>query len=261
VALGAGTATFTTSTLALGSHTVTAAYSGDANRAASSSTPLTQVVATSGGASTADSVTLASSQNPSPQGQSVTFTATVTCPGFAPSGTVTFTVDGTAGTPMTLSGGTAIFTTSTLTTGSHSVTAAYSGNCGAAVSAVLTQVVNAAEEAAVGLAYCYPAPNAPPLGAPCTPFYPNGSPATGTAAALAFCQTYYGTIAQQQACIAATLGNVGGFINPFETGGGLGTGPQTKLPPARLPGRYCTMPGGAMQYVVAGAPVPDGARC
>lgn len=111
------------------------------------------------------------------------------------------------------------------------------------------------------MAYCYPAVNAPPPGVPCTPFYPSGSPATGTAAALASCQTYWGTNAQQQGCIAATLGNVDGFINPFGTGVSLGTGPQTKPPPARPPSRYCIMPGGAMQYVVTGAPVPDGAKC
>ena len=262
VALGGGTASFTTSSLSPGSHSVAAAYSGDTNCAASTSSVLTQSVGTAGGA-----VTLSSSANPSTQDQAVTFTATVACPGFTPGGTVTFTTDGTAGTPVALSGGTAGFTTSSLTAGSHSVTAAYSGdgNCGASTSAVLTQVVNApqvvtgpaqpAEVPAVGLAYCYPAPNAPPLGTQCTPFYPNGSPATGPTTALAFCQTYYGTIAQQQACIAATLGNVGGFICPI---GCAHPAASAVTPPARLPGTYCALPDGARQWVPQGAPPPAG---
>jgi hypothetical protein len=205
-------------------------------------------------------VTLTSSKNPSNSGDAVTFTATVACPAFTPTGTVTFTVDGTAGTPVTLSGGTATFTTSGLTAGSHSVSAAYSGdsNCGPATSSVLTQVVNAAqatEQPAVGLSYCYPAVNAPPLGTPCTPFYPNGSPATGPTAALTFCQTYYGNIAQQQTCIATILGNVGGFICPIGCARPSG---NTAMPPAHLPGMYCTLPDGARQWVPQGAPPPVG---
>jgi hypothetical protein len=88
-------------------------------------------------------VALTSSLNPSNFGQSVTFTATVT--GVSPTGTVTFkdgvTVLGTG----TLNGsGQATFTTSSLSVGSHSITAVYSGdvNNAAATSAVLTQVVN-----------------------------------------------------------------------------------------------------------------------
>jgi hypothetical protein len=71
----------------------------------------------------------------------VVFTATVACNGgmTTPTGTATFTTDGIAGTPVTLSGGTATFTTSGLTAGSHSVSAAYSGdgNCAASTSTAL----------------------------------------------------------------------------------------------------------------------------
>jgi hypothetical protein len=67
------------------------------------------------------SVTLASSQDPSTQGQTVTLTAAVTCPSITPCGTVTFTFDGTVRTPVTLSSRIATFTTSNLAVGSHSV--------------------------------------------------------------------------------------------------------------------------------------------
>src|SRR5262249_17917524 len=77
---------------------------------------------------------LTSSANPSATGQAVTFTAIVTAPGFSgtATGTVTFTIDGHAQPPVTLSvvGGNheAQFTTSTLAAGQHSVSASYSGD-------------------------------------------------------------------------------------------------------------------------------------
>jgi Bacterial Ig-like domain (group 3) len=250
-----GVATFTTSTLSPGSHTITAAYSGDANCAASTSSTLTQVVGTAG-----TSVALASSQNPSTPGQAVTFTATVTC-NFTPTGTVTSTIDGTAGTAATLSGGTATFTISSLTTGSHSVTAAYSGggNCGPATSTVLTQEVNAAPvqstEQPVGYGYCYPAANAPPPGAPCTPYTGTGAYQSPGQLSVQYCTAVWQTVAQQQACIAQAVGNVGGFICPFGCGPTPAAGGSPALP--SLPGAYCTMPGGARQWVPQ-APEPVG---
>ena len=74
-------------------------------------------------------VSLTSGSNPSTYDESLTFTATVT--GNSPSGTVQFKVDGVAaGNPLTLSGGSAAFTTSALTVlGSpHQITASYSGD-------------------------------------------------------------------------------------------------------------------------------------
>ncbi|SMH71877.1 Ig-like domain-containing protein [Candidatus Nitrosotalea okcheonensis] len=43
-------------------------------------------------------------------------------------GTVTFSIDETPQAPVTISGGTATLATSTLSVGSHSITAAYSGD-------------------------------------------------------------------------------------------------------------------------------------
>ena len=71
-----GVATFTTATLAVGHHTITAVYGGDASFNASTSTTVDQEV------QKADTTTaLTSSTNPSKVGQSVTFTATVTVRG------------------------------------------------------------------------------------------------------------------------------------------------------------------------------------
>jgi uncharacterized delta-60 repeat protein len=92
----------------------------------------------------ASSTSLTSSLNPSTFGVAVTFTATVNSTGGTPTGTVTFK-DGvnTLGTG-TLSSGKAIFHTSTLAAGAHSITAAYGGTTSFAssTSAVLTQTVN-----------------------------------------------------------------------------------------------------------------------
>jgi hypothetical protein len=86
-------------------------------------------------------VTLASSANPSNPSQAVTFSATVHA---GATGSITF-LDGTTivGVGTVNAAGVATFTTSTLTIGSHPITASYGGDSGytAATSAVLTQVV------------------------------------------------------------------------------------------------------------------------
>ncbi|HLV99849.1 MAG TPA: Ig-like domain-containing protein, partial [Ktedonobacterales bacterium] len=128
---GTTTATFTTSSLAVGSHTLTASYSGDGTNTASTSTALTQLVAKA-----SSTTTLAASANPSGMGQNVTFTATITilAPGSGtPTGTVQFQIDGSnAGSPVAVStvGGitTASFSSSSLSVGSHTITASYSGD-------------------------------------------------------------------------------------------------------------------------------------
>jgi hypothetical protein len=74
---------------------------------------------------------LRSSGTPSVYGQPVTFTAAVssTAATGTPSGTITF-LDGSVplGLPVTMSGGSASYTLSTLTAGTHSITASYSGD-------------------------------------------------------------------------------------------------------------------------------------
>jgi hypothetical protein len=138
--LAGSQATFSTSALGPGSHSITAVYGGDANFAGSTSPALNQVVVS------ATTTSVVSSANPSIVTQSVTFTATVSVvpPGSGmPTGTMTFK-DGTSvlGTG-TLSSGQATFTTSLLTAGSHSITAVYGGsaNFQASTSAALNQTV------------------------------------------------------------------------------------------------------------------------
>src|SRR5207247_1761140 len=89
----AGQAMFTTSTLAVGSHSITASYGGDANFNGSTSPRITQSV------KYGTTTSVSSSLNPSVFGQSVKFTATVTAnsPGSGtPTGKVTFKDGGTA---------------------------------------------------------------------------------------------------------------------------------------------------------------------
>jgi uncharacterized repeat protein (TIGR03803 family) len=88
---------------------------------------------------------IASSVNPSPYGQSVTFTATVTRQGSGtPTGTVTFTYGSTTlCNAVTLSGGIAACTYSTLPLGADMVTATYSGDYNfTGSSATITLTVN-----------------------------------------------------------------------------------------------------------------------
>ncbi|HLJ94968.1 MAG TPA: Ig-like domain repeat protein [Gemmataceae bacterium] len=139
-----GVATFTSSGLSVGSHTITAMYGGDSTFSSSTSTGLTQMV---NPARTTTVVT--SSLNPSTSGQAITFTATVspTAPGAGtPTGSVTFMDGSTVLGTGTLSGGSATFQTSSLSVAAHQITAVYGGdsNFSGSTSAALTQTVNQA---------------------------------------------------------------------------------------------------------------------
>jgi len=113
-------------------------------------TAATQTISLTATAITVNATTaVTSSVNPSAYSGSVTFTATVApVTGTAAcTGTAQFSVDGSnVGGAITLSGGTATYTTSTLTTGTHSVLAAYttSSSCNSSTSTTLTQTVNKA---------------------------------------------------------------------------------------------------------------------
>ncbi len=125
--LAGGVATFTTSSLSVASHPVTAVYEGDTDFTTSTSNPaLTQTVNQD-----ATSASVTSATSPSVFGQSVTFTATVTpsAPGAGtPTGTVSFFDGTTSFGTGTLAGGVATFTTSSLSVASHPVTAVYEGD-------------------------------------------------------------------------------------------------------------------------------------
>jgi hypothetical protein len=132
-ALSGGVATVTLNQLVpafklVGDHYITTNYGGDANFSGStgSLTGNPQVV---NKANTATTVT--TSLNPSTFGQSVTFSATVSAvaPGAgAPGGSVTFLDGGTNIGTGVLAGGPAVFTTSALAPGSHTITTSYEGD-------------------------------------------------------------------------------------------------------------------------------------
>jgi unsaturated chondroitin disaccharide hydrolase len=138
--LNLGHAKITTLKLTVGTHSITAVYTGSANFTASTSPVLTFVTSKA-----ATSTTLASSLNPSTHGAAVTFTATVKpSTTGTPTGSATFKDGAVVLGTVALTSGKAAFTTSTLATGSHSITATYNGspNYNPSTSAALTQSVN-----------------------------------------------------------------------------------------------------------------------
>ncbi|HVP65992.1 MAG TPA: Ig-like domain repeat protein [Anaeromyxobacteraceae bacterium] len=123
-------ATVSTASLAPGSHTITASYSGDSSFL-STSTALAQVV------NKASTSTVLAGLAPLLYGQKATFSATVSAasPGAGtPTGTVNFFDGSTLLGSGTLSGGVASFGPLTLGAGSHSITATYTGDSNFAAS-------------------------------------------------------------------------------------------------------------------------------
>src|SRR5262249_17506376 len=136
-----GAATLATSSLAAGSHSISAKYLGDTNDLGSTSATLAQSVNP-----TSTTTALASSSNPSTFAQTVTFSATVTprAGPAPPTGPSSF-FDGTTllGSATLDASGTATFATSSLVAGSRAITAQYSGDANdlGSTSAALAQVV------------------------------------------------------------------------------------------------------------------------
>ena len=136
-----GTASLSTSSLAAGLHSITASYSGNSSLQASSSNSVSLLIV---GPTTQTSLT--SSPNPSTFGQTVQLTATVTGVNGSgtPTGTIAFNDGGTNLATVNLTGGTATFSISTLSVGSHTLTASYSGDAtfATSVSPPINQQVN-----------------------------------------------------------------------------------------------------------------------
>ena len=137
----AATAQFTTSYAAAGSHAMTAVYLGDSTHSSSFSSVVTETVSST---KVTPSLSISSSANPSIVGGAVTFTLTVNA---GATGTLTLD-DGTtaiaSGSPDAT--GKFVFTTSTLSAGTHPLTAVYGGdaNFNPKTSSVFTQTVLAA---------------------------------------------------------------------------------------------------------------------
>lgn len=124
-ALSQGSARLTTSTLTVGRHTITAAYSGDASFAGSVAAALPHDV---GKAST--TIALTASGPASQAGDAVTFTAAVTAAGGVPTGTVVFSDGEKILGSAALAEGRAQLTLSTLPAGQHTLSATYGGDAG-----------------------------------------------------------------------------------------------------------------------------------
>lgn len=132
---GVAKAVLHTSTLGSGSHAITAVYSGDAlNTGAAAATPANVQV------SGASAVALASSAVQATVGTSVSLTATVNTPGGQPqaTGNVSFYQGNTLLGTVALVNGVALFNTSALAVGVHSLKAVYEGDTGTAASSSAT---------------------------------------------------------------------------------------------------------------------------
>jgi hypothetical protein len=127
----AGVATFTSNSLTVGTHSISAFLPASPDFSSATSNPLAQrILAVTVPLPT--QTLLGSSFNPAAQDQSVTFTAAVQAQGpfpYAATGTITF-LDGTSaiGTGVLNSQGIATYTTSSLAVGTHSITAGFPGS-------------------------------------------------------------------------------------------------------------------------------------
>jgi predicted thioesterase len=119
-----GVATYTTTTLPVGTDPITASYPGNTNYTNVTSGPVNEVVNKANGPDT-----LAVNPDPAVFGTTVTITDTVpTVGGVAPTGTVTFTNNGTTIGTATIINGVATLTTTTLPVGTDPISGAYSGD-------------------------------------------------------------------------------------------------------------------------------------
>lgn len=134
------TASFDAGKLSVGTHYISAVYSGDSTNA-TSSTGVIPIVSKLGYATT---TTLTSSANPATPGQTINFTLGVTSNDLPLSGNFTLTSNGTtlATLPMTNYG--ASYSLNNLTAGAYAITATYSGDAShLSSSATVVEEVNA----------------------------------------------------------------------------------------------------------------------
>ncbi|MDB5870680.1 MAG: Rhs protein-like protein [Ramlibacter sp.] len=126
-AVTSGTATLVTNKLAAGSHSLTAVYGANATFGTSTSSAITQTVSVS-----SSTTTLIVTPNPASLGQNVTLVAHIA--GLSPGGSVTFSDSSTVLGSVTVNAGAASVSLTSLTQGSHSLSAVYSGDANLATS-------------------------------------------------------------------------------------------------------------------------------
>jgi len=144
------------SSLAAGSHSITAKYGGDGNFNGSTSATLTETVNAA-----PTTTTVLSKLNPASYGQSVTLSASIQPPsGASATGTVTFFDGSTSVGTATVSSNAAQLAVSSLLAGTHSITVVYSGNSNLAgsTSSAVSEVVNPATTTTTVSSSANPAP-------------------------------------------------------------------------------------------------------
>ena len=173
-----GVATLTTTTLPVGSDPITASYGGDPNYAPVTTGPVNEIITVGN-----TTPVLGATPNPTTFGTTVTLTESIPgINGIAPTGTVTFSDNGTAIGTANVVNGVATLTTSTLPIGTDPITAAYSGDStyAKANSGPLNVVINKAAPTDTLTAN----PNPSTFGSPVTLTFTvppvNGVPPTGT---------------------------------------------------------------------------------
>jgi uncharacterized protein (TIGR03437 family) len=204
--------------LSQGSHSITAQFAGDSNYLASVSGPLSLTV---GKAASSVSTPVLSSGSATPN-SSMTFSSTVTSlSAGVPTGTLTFTVDGAPQPPTAINASGTGSVTVTLASGSHSVSAAYSGdsNFQASASGTLSQSVGSTQPPSGGTDATLTVatnPNAPTIGQSTTftVFVSSGGPIPTGTVRFFDGTTLLGTapMANGQAILTTTF-NSGGIHN------------------------------------------------
>jgi Bacterial Ig-like domain (group 3)/FG-GAP-like repeat len=151
-----GSATYMTSSLIAGTHSISAAYAGNTTFAASSSSPVTITVSASTLVGTTTMLT--ATPTTSAAGGNVAFNAVVAAISgtTSPTGTVTFSDGATAlGTGTLDATGKTTFSSSTLAVGAHSIAAAYGGSAAFSPStstAATVTITAAAQDYGIALA-------------------------------------------------------------------------------------------------------------
>src|ERR1700691_2807349 len=129
-ALSSGAATFTIASLAAGTHSITASYAGDTTDGASTSNAVSVQVNAATAPLEATAVTLTASPTTAVSGQTITLSANVAPASgtSVPTGTVRFQDGSTESGFYTLAAGTGTLAVSTLSVGTHSLSAVYGGD-------------------------------------------------------------------------------------------------------------------------------------
>jgi pectin methylesterase-like acyl-CoA thioesterase len=120
-----GEASFTSSSLTAGTHTLSWTYGGDSNFAGSTAATYTLTIT---GTSSTTTTAFTAAPAPITYGQAAAVSVTVSSGGGTPAGTVALTLNGTTTVDASLSGGVASFNLTGLTAGIYSLSASFLGS-------------------------------------------------------------------------------------------------------------------------------------